>query len=125
MQFVLLIYQGTTPLPDTDAWSALTQDEQRAIYADYAALNHTPGLTAGLPLGLPTDATTVRVDNGTTVAADGPYVDDGQHVEKKGAVGGYFVLEAEDLDAAIEVAARVPAARHGGAIEVRPVGTYW
>ena len=53
MQFVLLIYQGTTPLPNTDAWSALPKDEQRAIYADYAALNDTPGLSAGLPLGLP------------------------------------------------------------------------
>jgi hypothetical protein len=119
MQFVLLIYQGTTPLPNSDAWSSLPEDEQRAIYADYAALNKTPGLAAGLPLGLPESAKTVRVQNGETVTSDGPFVD------RNGAVGGYFVLEAENADAAIALAARVPAARHGGAIEIRPVATYW
>ena len=61
----------------------------------------------------------MRVDNGTTLTSDGPYVD------HKGAVGGYLVLEADGIDAAIELAARVPAACHGGAIEVRPVATYW
>jgi hypothetical protein len=119
MQFVLLIYQGTTPLPNTPEWSSLSDDEQKAIYADYAALNEIPGLDPGLPLGLPEQAKTVRVQNGHTHTSDGPYVD------TKGAVGGYLVLEADDLDAAIEVAARIPAARHGGGIEVRPVGTYW
>ena len=119
MQFVLLIYQGTTPLPNTPEWDTLSQDEQRAIYADYAALGKEEGITPGLPLGLPEQATTVRVDHGQALATKGPYVD------TKGAVGGYFVLEADDLDAAIAVAARIPAARHGGAIEVRPVGTYW
>jgi hypothetical protein len=98
---------------------ALARDEQQRIYADYAALNETPGLTPGLPLGLPQDAKTVRVDNGANLVGDGPYVD------TKGAVGGYLVLEADDLAAAIEVASRIPAARHGGAIEVRPVATYW
>jgi hypothetical protein len=53
------------------------------------------------------------------VSSEGPYVD------VKGAVGGYFVVEAEDLDAAKAVAARIPAARLGGAIEIRPVATYW
>jgi hypothetical protein len=119
MQFVLLIYQGTTPLPNTDAWSALPEGEQQAIYRDYAALNQTEGLTPGLPLGLPEDARTVRVEGGATRISDGPYAG------TRDAVGGYFVLEADDVDSAIEVAARVPAARHGGAIEVRPVATYW
>lgn len=119
MQFVLLIYQGTTPLPKTDAWSTLTEQEQQAIYADYAELNKRPDLTPGLPLGLPDDATTVRAEGGRAVTTAGPYVD------SKGAVGGYAVIEADDLDVAVEVAARVPAARHGGAVEVRPVSTYW
>ena len=119
MQFVMLIYQGTTPRPGTDAWAALAEAEQRAIDADDAALNQVPGLTPGLPLGRAENATTVRVDNGATLTSDGPFVD------VKGAVGGYFVVEADDIDAAVEVAARVRAARHGGAIEVRPVGTYW
>jgi len=119
MQFVLLIYQGTTPLPNTDAWKALPKDEQRAIYADYAALNETPGLSAGLPLGLPAAAKTVRVENGRAVASEGPLLG------ADGAVGGYAVVEADDIQAAIDLASRVPAARHGGAVEVRPVGTYW
>lgn len=119
MNYVLLIYQGTTPLPGTEAWEALSDVEQKQIYADYGALNHAPGVTPGLPLGLPAKATTVRVENGGTVAADGPYVG------MKEAVAGYVVLEADDLDAAIAVAATIPAARLGGGIEVRPVEKYW
>jgi hypothetical protein len=68
----LLIYQGTTPLPDTDAWASLPAAEQKAIYADYAALNRRPGVTPGLPLGVADKATTVRVVDGTVVASDGP-----------------------------------------------------
>lgn len=119
MQFVLLIYQGTTPLPNTEAWEALPEDEQRAIYADYAAINKTPDVSPGPPLGLPEDAKTVRVENGKPVTRDGPYVD------ANGAVAGLMVFEADDLDAAIQLAARVPAARYGGAIEIRPAATYW
>ncbi len=119
MTYVLLIYQGTTPLPGTDAWDTLPTGEQKQIYADYGALNQTPGLTSGPPLGLPQNAITVRVEQGTTLTDKGPYVG------TKEAVGGYCVLEADDLDAAIELAARIPAARHGGAIEVRPVEKYW
>ena len=119
MQFVLLIYQGTTPLPNTEAWSKLSAEEQKRVHADYAALNKTGGVSAGLPLGLPEDAKTVRVENGTTVTTDGP------RGGKDNAVGGYLVLEADDLDAAIKVASSIPAARLGGAIEVRPVSTYW
>jgi len=75
MKYLMLIYQGTTPLPGTDAWEALPEKEQKAIYADYAAFNKTLGLTPGLPLGLPEDAKTVRVDNGSALVSDGPYVD--------------------------------------------------
>ncbi len=119
MQYVCLIYQGTTPLPGSDEWNAMSEEEQKRIYADYGALNKTPGLTPGLPLGLPENATTVRVQGGRTLTTDGPFVG------MKEAVGGWFVLEADNLDAAIEVAARVPAARLGGAIEIRPAETYW
>ncbi|MCU1452298.1 MAG: hypothetical protein JWN46_444 [Acidimicrobiales bacterium] len=118
MQFVLLIYQGTTPLPtDPDAWARLSEDEQKAIYRDYGAVNTTPGVSPGLSLGLPQDATTVQVQDGKTVTRKGPYLNE--------TAGGYVVFEADDLDAAIELASRIPAARHGGAIEVRPVATYW
>jgi len=118
MQYVLLIFQGTTPLPtDADAWATLSEDEQKAIYRDYGALNTTPGVSPGLPLGLPQDATTVRVEDGKTVTREGPYLHEG--------AGGYLIFEADDLDAAIDLASRIPAARHGGAIEIRPVATYW
>jgi hypothetical protein len=118
MQFVLLIFQGTTPLPtDPDAWATLTEVEQKSIYADYGVLNNTPGVAPGLTLGLPKDATTVQVKEGKVMTHDGPYLSEG--------AGGYLVFEADDLDAAVELAARIPAARHGGAIEIRPVATYW
>jgi hypothetical protein len=119
MQYALLIYQGTTPLPNTDAWEKLPADEQQKIYADYATINQNPAVSPGLPLGLPAQAKTVRVEDGTVVASDGPFMG------AEGAVGGYLVLEADDEAAAIELAASIPAARHGGAIEVRPVERYW
>ena len=116
MKYMLLIHQGTTPTPrDPEAWATLSEQEQQAIYADYQALNQTPGVTPGLGLAAPETATTVRVQNGQTLTTDGPFV------ETKEALGGYLFFEADDLDAAIEVAARIPAARLGGAIEVRPI----
>ncbi|QXC62429.1 hypothetical protein KSP35_06405 [Aquihabitans sp. G128] len=119
MQYVLLIYQGETPLPGTEAWDGLSEAEQQAVYADYGKLNSNPAVTPGLPLGLPADATTVVVEDGKALTTDGPFAG------TKEAIGGWFVFEADDLDAALEVAATVPAARLGGAVEVRPVATYW
>jgi hypothetical protein len=119
VKYVMLIHQGTTPLPGSPEWEQLSEDEQKQIYADYQALNETPGFTPGLPLGLPENATTVRVQDGKTLTTDGPFV------TVKEALGGYFVFEAENLDEAIELASRVPAARLGGAVEVRPSETYW
>ena len=74
MQYALLIYQGTTPLPNTDAWEALPPAEQQRIYADYAAINKNPAVSPGLPLGLPAQAKTVRVENGKAVTSDGPFM---------------------------------------------------
>jgi hypothetical protein len=118
MKYMLLIHQGTTPLPGTDAWEALSQDEQNSVYAAYKALNETPGVTPGLGLQSPETATTVRVQDGKTLTTDGPFA------ELKEAVGGYLIFEADDLDAAIDVASRIPAARMGGAIEVRPIAEW-
>src|SRR5262245_3737766 len=75
MQFVLLIYQGTTPTPKSEEWKTFSDEEKRTIYTEYEALNKTHGLTPGLPLGLPQDATTVRVQNGKTLTTKGPFVD--------------------------------------------------
>ena len=115
MKYLLLIHQGDAPTPYTDAWESVPDDEKQAIYADYQALNETPGVTAGMQLQPPETATTVRVEDGKTLTTDGPFV------ELKEAIGGYLLFEADDLDAAIELAARVPAARMGGAVEVRPI----
>jgi hypothetical protein len=116
MKFMLLIHQGDSPTPRSpDEWAKLSEDEQKAVFSDYQAINGTPGVTPGQQLGDPETATTVRVENGKTLITDGPFV------EIKEAVGGYLLFEADDLDAAIELAARIPAARLGGAIEVRPI----
>jgi hypothetical protein len=116
MKYVLLIHQGDTPTPGTEGWEQLSEDEQRAVYADYKAINETPGVTpSDLWLQSPEAATTVRVEDGRTLTTDGPFV------SVKEALGGWLVYEADDLDAAIDLASRIPAARMGGAIEVRPV----
>jgi hypothetical protein len=115
MKYMLLIHQGDTATPQTDKWSQLSEDEKQAIVRDYQAINDTPGVTPGLWLQPPEAATTVRVEDGKTLTTDGPFV------AIKEALGGYLFFEADDLDAAIELAARVPAARLGGAVEVRPI----
>ena len=116
MKYMLLIHQGDTPTPrDPDAWGRLSEDDQKAIYAAYQELNQTPGVTPGLALDEPATATTVRVEDGRTLTTDGPFV------EMKEALGGWLIYEADDLDAAIELAAKIPAARYGGAVEVRPI----
>jgi hypothetical protein len=116
MKYMLLIHQGDAPTPRSpDEWATLSEDEQKAVYADYQAINQTPGVTPGLGLDAPETATTVRVQDGKTLTTDGPFV------EIKEAIGGYLLFEADDLDAAIELASRIPAARLGGAVEVRPI----
>ena len=118
MKYMLLIHQGSTPLPGTDAWNNLSQEEQGKVYAGYKAVNETPGVSPGEGLAPPETATTVRVQDGKTLTTDGPFV------ELKEAIGGYLLFEADDLDAAIALAAKIPAASLGGAIEVRPI-TQW
>jgi hypothetical protein len=115
MKYMLLIYQGTTPLPGTPEWDALSKEEQGSVYAGYQEVNQTPGMTPGERMDGPETATTVRVQDGRALTTDGPFV------ELKEAVGGYCFLEADDLDAAIALAAKIPAASWGGAVEIRPI----
>ena len=116
MKYMLLIHQGDTPTPqDPEAWGRLSEEEQSAVYADYQAINQTPGVTHGEQMEPPEMATTVRVQDGKTLVTDGPFV------EMKEALGGYLFFDAPDVDAAIKLATRIPAARLGGAIEVRPI----
>src|SRR3954471_25066797 len=117
MKYMLLIHQGDAPTPDdSEAWSKLSEDEQKAVYSGYEEVNQTPGVTpASERLQPPESATTVRVQDEKTLTTDGPFI------SVKEALGGWLFLEADDLDAAIELALKVPAARMGGAVEIRPV----
>jgi hypothetical protein len=115
VKYLLLIHHGDTALPGTPEWDDLSADEQQAVYADYQAVNQTPGVTPGLWMEPPELATTVRVEDGETLTTDGPFV------AVKEALGGYLFLEADDLDSVIALAARIPAARMGGAVEIRPI----
>jgi hypothetical protein len=110
MKYMLLIQQPTDP----ETWGKLTEEEQKQVAADYQAINQTPGVTPGERLQPPESATTVRVQDEKTLTTDGPFV------SVKEALGGWLFFEADDLDAAIELASRIPAARMGGAVEIRP-----
>lgn len=109
MKYALLIYAS-----DAD-WENLSEDEQKSIYGEYTAVSESPGIVGGQQLGPADTATTVRVANGSALTTDGPFA------ETKEALGGFFLLEADNLDDAIAMAARIPAARMGGAVEVRPL----
>ncbi len=115
MKYMLLIHQGTTPTPGSDEWNSLSGEEQKAVYGAYQTINETPGVSPGVHMQPPEAATTVRVRGGKTLTTDGPFA------ETKEAIGGYLLFEAEDLDTAIELAARIPAAGMEGAVEVRPM----
>jgi hypothetical protein len=116
MKFMLLIHQGDSPTPrDPEAWGRLSEEVQKGVYASYQAINQDPGVTPGQELADPGEARTVRVTDGETLATDGPFA------ETKDAIGGYLFFEADDIDAAVALAAEVPAARLGGAVEVRPI----
>jgi hypothetical protein len=116
MNYILFIHYVDAPTPrDPDAWVRLSEEEQKAVFAGYAAINQTPGVNSGSQLQPPELATTVRVNDGKTVTTDGSFA------TAEEAVNGYLLFEADDLDAAIELASRIPAARMGGAVEVRPL----
>jgi hypothetical protein len=109
MKYALLIYS----VPGQ--FERLSEDEQSSVYGEYMAISELPSIVGGAQLQPPETATTVRVNGGDVLTTDGPFP------EMKEVFGGYYLLEADDLDAALEVAARVPAARMGGAVEVRPL----
>ena len=117
MKYMLLIHQGDAPTPRRPGGVGPPVGGRAE-----GRLRRLPGASTrrrasrpGLQLEPPETATTVRVEDGKTLTTDGPFV------AVKEALGGYLLFEADDLDAAIELAARIPAARLGGAIEVRPI----
>jgi hypothetical protein len=111
MKYLLQIYSTVL----REEFERLPADEQEAIVGEYMAVRQSPGVVGGEQLQPIETATTVRVRDGETLLTDGPFVDAKEHL------GGFFLVEADDLDAALELAARIPAARMGGAVEVRPV----
>jgi hypothetical protein len=112
MRYVLMI------CTDENAEQALSPKESSAHLAEYGAFAEEMGrrgvLTGGERLRPTTDATTVRVRDGEVLTSDGPFA------ETKEQIGGYFLVDCKNLDEAIEVAAKIPGARHGS-IEVRPI----
>ncbi len=111
MQYLIQIYTGES----MEAWERLAEPEKGAVTEEYMAIMQVPGVSGGAQLEPPDTATTVRIDDGRTLTTDGPFA------ATKEALGGYYLYDAEDLDAAIELAGRIPAARMGGAVEVRPL----
>jgi hypothetical protein len=109
MKYAMLIY--SKPVFQED----LSEEEYRAVIAEYMALANDSRCVESGQLQPVETATTVRVEDGKTLTTDGPFAD------TKEVFGGYYVFEAGDLNEAIELASRIPAARVGGAVEVRPV----
>ena len=109
MQYALLIYDR----PGT--YDELPDHEREAVFGEYFAISNESSVVGGAQLQPVETATTVRVAGGETLTTDGPFAD------TKEIFGGYFMVEADDIDAALELAARIPAARLGGSVEVRPV----
>ena len=111
VKYALLIYSDEAP----DAYSKLSEDEQKAIMGEYMAISQARSVTGAPSCSRPRPRRRCASQDGRTLTTDGPFA------ETKEALGGYYLFEADDLDAAIELAARVPAARMGGAVEVRPL----
>lgn len=112
MRYALLINEGPGPDPSLD------ERERAAITAEYMAFHDDPRVVGGERLQPAQTATTVRMAHGEMLLTDGPFAD------SKEIFGGFFLVEAPDLDSALELAARVPALRFGGSVEVRPLVEY-
>lgn len=109
MQYAVLIYEAP------GATSGLDESERAAVTAEYMALRQDPACVDGASLAPVDTTTTVRVADGEALITDGPFAN------TKEFFAGYYVIDADDLDAALKYAARIPAARQGGAVEVRPI----
>ena len=108
MKYALLIYGNDTE------WESRSEEEKQAIYGEYMQVSESPGVFGGSELQPGDTATTVRSQNGETLTTDGPFA------ETKEQLAGYYLIEVESLDDALEWAAKIPSARIG-TIEVRPV----
>ena len=112
MQYMLLIHDDPT------AWAGMSEEQVNAVMGEYfaysAAIREEGILVSGNPLKGRDEARTVRMRDGKRLVADGPFA------ETKELIGGYYVVDCETEDQALDAAARIPSARFG-AIEVRPI----
>jgi hypothetical protein len=115
MKYVLLIYQAKDYDP-----ADLSQEDYKDVAARYGAVNATPNVRSGWPLGFAKEAITVRSQAGQVVTTTGPYVE-----QPGGVLGGYVEFEADSEAEAIRLAAQIPAVGQGGAVEIRPSRVYW
>jgi hypothetical protein len=112
MRYAVLIFERP------GAYDAFDDAERRAVSAEYLTLRDDARVVGGAQLAPVETATTVRVQDARPLVTDGPFAD------TKEVLGGFCLVEAANLDEALELAARVPAARLGGTVEVRPVVSY-
>ena len=109
MKYMLLVYDNPA------SWTDVTEEQMKGLYAEYAAVSNDPATVDSNQLAPVETAKTVRVKNGETLTTDGPFAETKEHL------GGYYVVEADSIDAAVKIGARIPSARLGGSVEVRPL----
>jgi hypothetical protein len=109
MKYLLLVYDVPAE------WANVTEDEMNGLRQEYMAVSNDPATIGGAQLQPVNTAKTVRINGGNTLATDGPFAETKEHL------GGYYLVEADSIDDAVAIAARVPSTRMGGSVEVRPL----
>ncbi|ADB50929.1 YciI family protein [Conexibacter woesei] len=109
MQYALLIHERP------GVYDSLSEEQMQEVTAEYIAIHQDERIVGSGRLSPADTATTVRANGSGTLVTDGPFAD------TKDVFGGYFLFEADDIDAAIELAGKLPVLRFGGAVEIRTV----
>ena len=109
MKYMLLVYDNPA------SWTDITEEQMKGLYAEYAAVSNDTATVHSAQLSPIDTAKTVRIKNGETLTTDGPFAETKEHL------GGYYLVEADSIDDAVKLGARIPSARLGGSIEVRPI----
>jgi hypothetical protein len=109
MKYALLIYD------DPAEWTDISDEQMKSIYGEYMAVSELPNTMGGQQLQPADTARSVRVKDGKSIVSDGPFA------ETKEVLGGFYLIDADSSEEAEQIAARIPSARMGGTVEVRPV----
>jgi hypothetical protein len=107
VKYMLLVYDNPAN------WTDITEEQMKGLHVEYAAVSSDPATVDSAQLAPVDTAKTVRIKNGETLTTDGPFA------ETKEQLGGYYLVEADSIDDAVKIGARIPSARLGGSIEVR------